>query len=165
MEHTTATDNPAIGRTLDIAHAESQVLLKFFLQTIANLAGSAELTLFTEERRVVDGEEHTHRRLVDSDWRQSLGVLEVSDGVTNLEVLQTDNSADVATVDMVATLVRDTLEGMQLLDLIFFKRSVAVANGDVHTILERTSVHTADSDTSCIRTIVERSDQHLRCTL
>ena len=50
----------------------------------------------TEERRIVDGEEHAHGRLIDSDWRQWLRILEIADGITNLELLQADNGTDIA---------------------------------------------------------------------
>ena len=125
------------------------------------MARGTELALTAEERTIVDGEEHTHRRLVDGDGWQRLGVLEVGDGVANLETLETDNGTDVARAYLVGLLVTHTLKGMQLLDLGLLLAAVAVTDGDVHTIAQHATMHAAHGDTTRIAAIIERSDKHL----
>ena len=129
------------------------------------MARGAVFALSAEERRVVDGEEHTHRRLVNSDGGQRLGILKVGDGVANLEALQANHGADVATLHGLCALVADTLKGVQLLDLGLLLGAVAVADGDVHAVAQRAAVDTAHSDAACVVAIVERRDEHLGRTL
>ena len=58
-----------------------------------------------------------------------------------------------------------TLEGMKFLNLGLLHRSVAMADSNIHTILEYTTMNTTYGDTTSVVTIVERCDKHLRSTL
>ena len=120
------------------------------------MARGHKLTFLAEEGRVVNGEEHAHGRLVDSDRRQRLGVLIVADSVTNLKLLKTDNGTDVAAVDMVCLLVAHTLEGVKLLDTCLLLCAVTMADGHVHAVEQGAAVNTSHSDTARVRAIVER---------
>ena len=114
------------------------------------MAGSAELSFLSEERRVVDGEEHAHRRLVHSDWWQWFRVLEVGNGITDFKLLQTDYSTDVTRVNMVGLLVSHAFKGVEFLYFSAFLCSVTMTDGDVLPILQSSTVYTTDSNTSCI---------------
>ena len=96
MKYTTTTNNPLIHRVLHRTHTKCKVLLKFLIQTIANVTRGTELTFFSEERRVVNGEEHTHSWLINSDWWQWFWILKISNSITNLKLLQTNYGTNVA---------------------------------------------------------------------
>src|SRR3546814_5624314 len=74
---------------------KGQVFLRFLVEALLKVARRNEFTLFTEERRVVDGKEHVHRRLVDMDDLQLLGVFKVGQGVTDVESFDSNDGADI----------------------------------------------------------------------
>ena len=129
------------------------------------MTGGHELTLFTEEGRVVDHEEHRHGRLVDGNRRHGLWILQVADGVANLKLLQSDDGTDITAIDTLRAYMRHTLKGMQFLDLCLLQRTVTMSDGHLHTVLQLSTMYTTHGDTALIARIVERGDQHLRCTL
>ena len=126
------------------------------------MAGGDKFTFLAEEGGVVDGEEHRHGRFIDGDRRHGLGVLEVADGVANLEFLEADDGADVATVDAVSAHVAHAFEGMELFDLRLLEFAVAVGDGDLHTVFEGTTMNAPHGDATLIAGVVERGDEHLR---
>ena len=89
MQHTTAVHCP---RRLFVAglHAQGEVLLQLFGQTLLDMSGSDVLAVLSEERAVVDGEHHRHRRFVNGDRVECFRVLDVADGVTYLEAFYTN---------------------------------------------------------------------------
>ena len=100
MEHAPAVDNEGIG-ILARLDPEGKILLEFLVQTILDVSRSHELSVLSEERRVVDREEHAHRRFVDGDRRESFRILDVGNRVADLETVNADNSADVTALDAV----------------------------------------------------------------
>ena len=165
MQHTTSAYYPSVGITFGCFHSQGQVLLQFLGQTVSNVAAGAVFTFLSKEGRVVDGEEHTHSRLVYADRRQWLWVLEVTDGISNLEVLQAHNGTDVTTRDLLSFLAAHTRKGVQFLDFCLLLAAVAMGNSDVHTLLQGAPVYATHGNTSCIVAIVEAGNQHLRRTL
>ena len=164
MEYATSTNNPLIHWILHRKYTECEVFLKFLAQTVADVARSTELTFLSEERRVVDGEEHTHCRLVNSDWWQWLWVLKISDSITNFKLLQTDYCTNIARVNSISLLMSHTLKGMQFLDSCAFLWTITVTNSNILSVLQCTTMYTTNGDTSCIAWIVQRSNQHLWCS-
>ena len=61
--------------------------------------------------------------------------------------------------------VSHTLKGVQLLNLSLLHGAIAVCNGYLHAILQGATVYTTYGDTTLIARIVERCDEHLRCSL
>ena len=59
----------------------------------------------------------------------------------------------------------DTLESVKLLDFSFLGAAVAMANGNVHAILQYTAMHTTHGDATRIVAVIERCDKHLRRSL
>ena len=165
VQHATTRDDPLVGGILERLDTQGKVLLQFLLQAVVDMTRGNKLTLLTEERRVVDAEQHRHRRLVDGNRRQWLGILYVADGVANLELFESNDGTDIATVYLINARVSHTVEGMQLLNLRLLRRTVAMGNGDLHAVLQLATMYAAHGDTACIRTIVQRSDKHLGSTL
>src|SRR5574344_462746 len=165
VKYTTTTDNPLICRIFKRTYAQSEVLLKLFLQTVIDMAASTEFAFFTEEWRIIDSEKHTHCRLINCNRWQCLWIFVISNSIANLKTLQTYNSTDITTFYNISRLVTHTFESTQFLNLSLLFCSVTVTNSNIHTILQFTTVNTTDSDTTCIARIVKRSNQHLRSTL
>ena len=129
------------------------------------MARGDELTFLAKEGRVVDHEEHRHGGLVNSDGRQGLRVLDVADGVANLELVEADDSTDIATLHLVDTLVTHAIKDVELLDPGLLHRAVAMGNGDLHAVLQGATMNATYSNTASVARIVERGDEHLRGTL
>ena len=62
-------------------------------------------------------------------------------------------------------MVTHTVKRMQLLDFRTLLSAVPVGYGDVHTCLQRATVHTSHGDTSRVGRVIQRRDKHLRRTL
>jgi len=92
-------------------------------------------------------------------------VFEIRNRIANLKTLQANDGTDITRADGIGLLVTHTLEGVQLLDFCLLLRAIAVADGDVHAIANRTSVDTSHSNTSCVAGVIQRRDEHLRRTL
>ena len=114
------------------------------------MARSDILSLFPEERRVVDSEEHRHRRFVDGNRRQRFRILYITDSVTYLKLIQSDDSTDVTTVDTVGTDMTHTLESMEFLNLSLLHRAITVSDGHLHAVQHLTPMNTSHGDTSQI---------------
>ncbi len=150
VEHAAPADNPFVSGVLKGSHAQGEVLFEFFLQAVVDVAAGDELSFLAEERRVVDGEQHAHRRLVDGYRRQRLRVLEVADGVTYFKLFKTYDGADVAAAYAFGAHMAHALEGVNLLDLGLLHAAVAVGYGNVHALGERAPVDSSHSNTSGI---------------
>ena len=129
------------------------------------MAAGAVFAFLAEERRVVDGEEHTHGRLVDGDGGQRFGGLEVADGVADFKVLQADYGADVAALYRFYLAASHALKSLYFLDFGAFGGAVAVSDGAVHALADDTAVYAAHGNTARVVGVVERGDEHLRRTL
>ena len=149
VEHAATRHHPVV-KAFALAHLQCQVALQLLLQALLDLTACAVLALLAEEGRVVNGKEHAHRRLVDGNRGQRLGLLKVADGVANLEILQPDDGANVAALHLVDLAVAHAFKGMNLLDARLLGRAVAMTNGHVLTFLERTAMYTAHGDASRI---------------
>ena len=164
MQHATAIDRPGIVAVATL-YTQGQVLVELAFQTVGNVARSHILTILTKEGRVVDGEQHRHRRLVDGDTRQRLGLGSIGNGVANLEILDTHEGANVARSYRLHLGTAHTLEHVELLDALFYGRAVFLAQRNLHALFQHAPVHTAHGDTAYIRRVVERGDKHLGSTL
>ena len=94
-----------------------------------------------------------------------MGVLEVADGVANLEVLQPYYGTDVAARHLGNARLPHAREGVEFLNLGLLHRAVAVGNGDVHALADGAPVNAAHGDAAGVNRVVERGDEHLRCAL
>ena len=162
MQHSPTRHYPAVGIAFGHFYAKGEVLLQLALEAFTYVAAGAVLAFLAEEGRVVDGEEHGHRRLVDADGRQRFGVLEVAKRVAYLEAFQADNRTDVARTHFLRLLSAHTREGVELLYLRLFHLSATMGNGDVHALLQRATMHAAHRYATCIVAVVETRDEHLR---
>ena len=162
VQHASATDNPLVRSVFVGFHAQGEVLLQFLLQSVVDVARGDEFALFAEEGRVVDGEKHRHRGLVDGDGRQRLGIFHVANRVANLEFLKPDHGADVAAAHLFGAGVAHAVEGVQFLDFRFLERAVAMGNGHLLTVFQLAAMHAPHGNSPRVARIVEARNQHLR---
>ena len=165
VEHTASAHYPFVRRAFLLLHAQGEVLLQLAGESFADVARGAEFSFLAEERRVVDGEEHRHRRLVDRDGGQGFGSLGIGDGVADFEVRQADDGADVAARHLLRGTVSHALERVQFLDFRLFARAVAVDDGHRHAAAQRAAVYASHGDAARIGRVVERGNEHLGRTL
>ena len=100
------------------------------------MTGSHELALLAEERRVVDAEEHAHRRLIDGNRRKRFRIFEISRGVTYFEAVESDHGTDVTATDLLDLGLAQACEYHQILDLLLLLYVIALAQGNVLACLE-----------------------------
>ena len=165
VQYATSAYYPLVGGVFVRFHPQCQVLLQLLVQSVVDMAGSAELSFFSEEGRVVNGEEHAHGRLVDGNGRQRLGVLVVADGVAYLETLQSYHGADVSSVHVIGLHVSHALESVQFLYLCFLLRAVTMADGHVHAVFQHTPVNPSHGYATRVVAVVQRGDEQLRSAL
>ena len=165
VQHTTTIDVEAIGIDA-LFDAQSEVLFELTIQTLLDVARGYILAVLAEEWRVVDREQHRHRRLVNSDRGQRLGVLIVANGVADLETLDTDQRADFAATDTLDLRLAQTLEYHQLLDLgLLHRLSVALCERNILSCTQFATCNLTYGNTTHVGRIFERCDQHLGRTL
>src|SRR5690606_20859635 len=123
-----------------------------------------ELTFLTEERRGVDGEEHAHGRLVHLEAGQAFGVLEIGDGVSDIEALQTHDGAELAAVEFTVLhlFLAEAFEDHELGYLAFGDAAVVLHQTYVLAWLDGTATYTANGDTTLEAAVVQARDAHLQ---
>ena len=164
VQDAAAVDHEGIGIQARL-DAEGEVLFQFLLEALLDVAGGHELAVLAEERGVVDHEQHRHRGLVDGDRGEGLRVLDVGDGVADLEPFDAHQGADVAALDLVDIGLAEALEDHDLLDPGLLHDIVALAQGDRHAGLQAAAGDTADGDPAHVRGILQRRHEHLRRAL
>ena len=127
------------------------------------MAGGNEFTVFSEERGIVDHEEHRHRRLVHRNRRKGFRILDVGNGITDFKTVNAHDGTDVSALDLVHVGLAQAFEDHQLLDLGFLDDVVALAQGNGHARAQGTPGDAAHGDTSHIRGILQGRHQHLGC--
>ena len=165
MKHASTWHNPAVCGILEWLYTQCKILFQLLLETVIDMTGSDKLTLFAKERRVIDGKEHRHCRLINGDWRQWFWVFIVTEGVTNLKLVQSDDRTDITTFHFSHLLVTHTVKSVYLLDFGLLHLAVSMRDSNVHSLLQHATMNTSYSDTTGVRTIIQWRDEHLRCAL
>ena len=160
MEDATAVDDPAICglRRLD---AQGEVLIQLLHQAVVDVAGGDELPFAPIEGRIVDREEHAHRRLIDSDGLERFGRSYVRERLTDLKAFDTDQRTDVARGDAIDLCAAKTFEDIDLLDTHLCDRAITLAESYFLPFSEGTTVYATYGDTADIGRVVQRGDKHL----
>ncbi len=129
------------------------------------MAAGDELAFLAEEGRVVDGEQHAHRRFIHLELGQTLGVLGVGHGVADVEVLQAHQRHDLAAAHFrLDLLLAKAFEDHKFLDLAFGGAALILHQADLLTGLDGAPGHAAHGDTALERAVVQRGDAHLQRT-
>ena len=121
------------------------------------------LALAAEKGRVVDRKQHAHRRLIDRERLERLGIFVIADRVADLEALDADQRADFAAIDALDLRLAEPVEHHQILDARLDHRlAVPLGERDRHARTERAARQLADGDSADVGRIFERSNQQLR---
>ena len=163
MKYTTTGNHP-FTIFLTLTHTQSKVLIQFLHQTVVNVTRSHKLTITAEERRIINGEQHTHSRFVNSDRWQCFRVFKVADRITDFKAFDTYQRTDVTGRNFRYLRTSHTFKCMQFLDFGFHKTSITLGQRYIHTLSKRTTMYTTYGNTSGIRRIIQRSYKHLRST-
>ncbi len=129
------------------------------------MSGSHKLAILAEERGIVYGEEHAHRRFVDRDRREGLRILAVGDRVADLEAVDADHRTDVTALHSIHIGLSKTIKDHELLDLMLLDNVIPLAKADLLTGPKFASGKLADSNTSNIRGIFKGGHLKLRRSL
>ncbi len=153
MQNASAIHYEAIGIDAGL-YAQSQVLFQFLLQALLDVTGGYKFTVLAEEGAVVNHEEHAHGGLVHGDGRQSLGILEIGNGISDFEAFDTHYGADVTALDLVHIGFAQAFEDHELLDFALFYDVVALAKAYGHAGLEGATGDAAHGDTAHIGAVL-----------
>ena len=150
MQHTATEHDKGVGSEARL-DAQCEVLFQFLFEAFLYVTGSDELAVLSKERRVVDGEEHAHRRLVDGDWRERFRIFKVCNGITNFKPFDSDNCTDITALHLIDICLSEALKDHKLLDFLLLHDVVSLAQADLLAGLEATSGYPSDCNSSDIR--------------
>ena len=126
-----AAENLEAVRASGLFDANGDVGEQFFFQTLAQVARGDELAFASGHGRVVDGELHGDRRLVDDDQRQRRGIFDVGDGLADGDAGDAGDGDDVADLGLLDVGALESVEGEELGDLGLLQRAVALGDVDL----------------------------------
>ena len=160
-----AGDVEAVGAALDVRDAQGNVLERFAVKTVADLAAGDKLALASGERGVVDGERHFHRRRGDLHKRQRLDRADGADRVADGNVADAAHGDDVARRGFRHG---DLGKAAELVERNGFRPArhgvgrVVVADGDLLVLADRAALDAPDGDAADELVIVQRGNEHLK---
>ena len=159
-----AGDVEGVGRAIQLRDAQRNILERFAVETVAQLAGGDELTLAPGEGGIVDGEGHLDRGRGDLDERQRLDALARADRIADGDITDTGETDDVARGGLGDGILGKALKLIEGDGLSLLGRSigiVVVAHGDLLVLLERAALDAADGHAADILAVVDGGDEHL----
>ena len=116
---------PVIG----FSHLDGHVDQALFQQAFPQPAGLDIFSLQASERRIVDAKGHGHRGFVHPDARQGPGGALVTDGVTDLDILNTRQHHDISGLNLVNVFDLHTFINLKFRH---FQRQAAAVFADTH---------------------------------
>ena len=143
-------------------HPERNVPEDLSLQPVPDMAGGEVLPLPAGHRAVVHEKEHRHGRLVHTDSRQRLRILQGGDGIADLEIFHAGEGNDVARLDPLHRNLFQPHEGVEggeldpRSDRLFAAEAVGLAH------LQDAVHQAADGELAHVGVIVEVRDEILR---
>jgi len=143
VKYTAAEYHEAVG-FICFLHAQCEVLFQFFFQTLFNVTAGHKLSFFTKEWRIVDGEEHAHRWLVNGNRWQRFRIFEVGEGVADFKLFNTVDCADITRYNTFNLAFSETFENVQFFDTTFHHAAIALGQGDGHARSEFTAMQFAN---------------------
>ena len=159
-----ALDFPGI-RTLGRKDLERDVADQFLVEAVLDLAGRDLGALdLAGQRGGVDTDGHGDRGIVHGDQRQRLGVVDVGQGFTNGDVLDTGNSHDFAGAGRLGRNALKCLGGEQLGDLHGLQGSVMAGPGNLLALAQGAVEDTQQGQAAQERGGVQVGDVRLQDT-
>ena len=125
------------------------------------MARSHKLTFLTKKRRIVDGEQHTHRRLVDGDGWQCFGVFDIGDGISNLKTFDAHQRTNFTGRNFFSFHFFETFEDIQTTNPALDKSTIFFAQIHKLAILEGAAIEATNGNPTNEAGVIQRSDQQL----
>ena len=157
-----ATGHQENVRVVGVFDAQRHVLQQFLFQALADLAAGDELAFATGQRRAIHHEVHGQRRLVHRDRLHRLGRFRITDGDTDIDLLDAGHQHDVAGAGRFGLRAVETLEGEHLADLGLAAVLVAVIDDHFLVRLDAAALDAADAQLTDVGRVVERTDLQLQ---
>ena len=110
-----ATEDGPLVLAVGGLNAQREVLLQFLFEALADVSAGQVFSVLAQEGRGIDGEQQAHRGLIHGDAFHGLGLLEIRQGVANLEVVDAGDGAKVAGAHMVHLFLAQSAEDEEFL--------------------------------------------------
>ena len=171
-QHTQVEDAPSIDIPFVLAvrgfDPQGEVFLKLSVETFADVAAGQVVTILSEKRRGVDGEEQTHGGLVDGNAFHGFGRFQVGHGVPDFKAFHPRDGAQVPAAHMVHLFLAKAGKDIEFLRADLFA-AVCRAEHVVFVGVQVPTVQTADRNPSRVLAVIQRRDLelgssfHVRC--
>ena len=158
----------AAGNAEDIGigsvfNTQGNVGQQFFLQAVADLAGSYEFAFSTGQRRSIDHKVHGQCRLVHAQHRQAFGVVFVGNGYADTDVFDTGNNHDVAGFSFFQRYAFQALEAQQLIDSALGDLFFMIHDGNDLAGFDAAVQDAADTEAAGVVVVVQLGNLQLQC--
>ena len=154
MKDTTTIHQEAISFGC-VHHTKRQVLLHLLHQAITQVTRGDEFSIFSEERRVVDREQHVHRRLIHRNAWQCFRIFRIGDRISDIEILDTHHGAKITGMYFSYFFLTHPLEYIQFFHTATLGRTIGLHEGDRLIFFDHTATYFSYGNTSEERRIVE----------
>ena len=145
-----------------IFNTQGNVGQQFFLQAVADLAGSYEFAFSTGQRRSVDHKVHGQGRLVHAQHWQAFRIVFVGNGYANTDVFDTGNNHDIAGFSFFQRYSFQALETQQLVDAALGNLFFMVHNGNDLAGFDAAIQDAADTEAAGVVVIVQLGNLQLQ---
>ena len=126
------------------------------------MARGDKFAFLAKKWRVVDGEEHVHRRLVDRNTCQSLWIFHVCNSISDFKIIDTGYCTDITSCNGLNFEFTKTFKGMKFFDTHLFDGAVRCTKCNLLIFRDTSSSNTADGNTSHKVGVIQGSDLHLQ---
>ena len=145
-----------------IFNTQGNVGQQFFLQAVADLAGSHEFAFSTGQRRSVDHKVHGQGRLVHAQHRQAFRIVFVGNGYADADVFDTGNNHDVAGFSFFQRYAFQALETQQLVDTALGNLFFMVHNGNDLAGFDAAVQDATDTESAGVVVVVQLGNLQLQ---
>ena len=163
VQFTTAGD-AEFFRSITGLDTQCHVVDQLTFQTLLDVAAGDELAFLTGEGRVVDLEGHGHGRLVHGQGRQCLDHIRITQGIGDVQLVQTGDADDVAGFGSIHF---DTIQTVVTHDFQYTTAAhlgVAVDDLDLSVGLDAATGYATHTDNAGVAVVVQCRDLHLEGT-
>src|SRR6185503_10662474 len=150
-----------IGR-VSFFNADRHVAENLFVESFLDLPRRHKSPLASRERLVVDAEDHRDGRFVDSDRGQRMRVVDGSDRVADVDVLDAGECNDLAEACALDRFSLQSLEDVKLRHLRLENRSIGFDDSDLIADLDLAGKDPADCEATYVIVVVEIGDEELQ---
>ena len=145
-----------------IFNTQGNVGQQFFLQAVADLAGSHEFAFSTGQRRSIDHKVHGQGRLVHAQHRQAFRIVFVGNGYADTDVFDTGNNHDIAGFSFFQRYAFQALEAQQLVDAALGNLFFMIHHGNNLAGFDAAVQDAADTEAAGIVVVVQLGNLELQ---